>query len=841
MIRALLLPLLALGAVASSIPAVVALSRDGVNLLENGDAEAGSGRAPKSWSNTGGSNARFEWKEVEGGGAKGAGKNHVLTISNDAEADRDPHNWRQSIDLPAKRPARLELRARAKSPRMDEAASACVMAQCWNAEGKASAYAWSDKIEGAGEWRDVSAVFDVPADCKSIQVLAYLVGAGEVWFDDLSLAETGKPPRSSDGRSPDADVKLQALARGAAPGIPWLFDAGAAKKAAAAGDRPILLYVRCIDDDAQLAAAQQELAAASVGFIDDGLRKDVLMRAGPLSDADVVELVKRRFVPLLLTYDLSKHGMGASNDDPLAALGLKSSEIVTPALLVLDERGKLVHKLHRLGTLNAPLVDSVLRAALDKSGAKAKAAGAATAEESAAAGELDAAIRLLQGKSEPAAKALLARCLRRKGDLAGAEKALAGVNGGEAELERGRVALARGEWEKALAALEKATSEEGRYWAAFCLDRLGRGEEATKELRELVGESLFGRKAAAALLTEGPRLLLAESPRAIAGLPELPESTEGLPGTFDPDASLRALMELQRTDGSFVGHLGLWDASLTAFALDALDAGAATWGAKLPAATKARAKDSGKRALAWLVEWCKREPNPATDPFHQPYVLLTLARLGEKKAVERLVARILQLQQQDGNWTVYGADRPASFNTALAVEALLAAKAAGVGVDAAKLDAGVKALEGMRKKDDLFCYSTKVGHEWMTTPHGSIARDCLCEVALLRAGRKELPKIAAALDRFVEHAHELREPTKRLYDYFDSRGHGGYFFFFAHWHALDAARELPAVRRKKAVDAIRKEILACREIDGTWVDHAMLGRAYGTAQALKILALAEGG
>ena len=31
-------------------------------------------------------------------------------------------------------------------------------------------------------------------------------------------------------------------------------------------------------------------------------------------------------------------------------------------------------------------------------------------------------------------------------------------------------------------------------------------------------------------------------------------------------------------------------------------------------------------------------------------------------------------------------------------------------------------------------------------------------------------------------------------------------------------------------------VLTCREFDGTWMDHAMLGRAYATAMALRILA-----
>jgi len=820
--------------VSAALACIIAVTASGANLLENGDVEAANGRMPKAWSNTGGAGVKYEWKEAE--------KGRALAIANDAAADRDPHNWRQLVELPKKKPARLELRARVKTPRMDDAASACVMVRCLDAKGDAIAFAWADKAEGVADWRETSAVFDVPAACTQVHVLAYLVGAGEAWFDDLALEENTKPLKSSDGRAPDPDVKLQGLARAAASDLPWRFDATEARKAAAAEDKAILVYVRCIDDDAQLEAAQRSLAAETVGFIDDGLRKDVLFRAGPLSDPDVAELVRRRFVPLLLTYDLSKHGMGASGDDPLAAIGLKSHEIVTPALVVLDERGRLVHRLHRIGVLNGPLVERMLRAALAKAGAKVpkEARESKSAEALAAAGDLDGAAKLLQGRAEPEAKSLLARLLHRRGDLAGAEKLLAGVNGGEAELERGRLALARGDWEKAFAALDgarldeqSARRDEARFWAAFCLDRLGRIDEAAARLRELAAPTPFGRKAAACLLGDGPRLLLAENPREHAGLPELPETTEGLPGAFDAESSLRALLELQRGDGSFVGHLNLWDASVTAFALDAIDA----WTPKLPAATKARAKEAGRRARSWLVEWSGREPNPFTDPFHQPYVLFTLARSGEKEAVRKLVARIFKLQQQDGNWTVYGADRPASFNTALAVQALCAAKAAGVEVDEKGLAAGVKALEGMRMQDDLFCYSTKPGHEWMTTKHGSIARDCLCGVALLRAGRKELPKLGPALDRFLEHHRELRVPTKRLYDYFNGRGHGGYFYFFAHWHAAEAACELPAARRRKALDAIRKEILSCRELDGTWVDHAMLGRAYGTAQALRILAI----
>jgi hypothetical protein len=168
--------------------------------------------------------------------------------------------------------------------------------------------------------------------------------------------------------------------------------------------------------------------------------------------------------------------------------------------------------------------------------------------------------------------------------------------------------------------------------------------------------------------------------------------------------------------------------------------------------------------------------------------------------------------------------------------ALAEAKAAGLKVPKDLIESGAKALEAMRTSAGLFPYSTMTGHEWMTTAHGSIARDALCEHALLLAGRSRKPAIEAALGRFLDHQAELRAPTKKLYDYFNARGHGGYYFFFAHHNARRAAFVLPPPKRAKVLETIRSEVLAARELDGSWMDHYMIGRAYGTAMALLILA-----
>ncbi|MHC5049277.1 MAG: hypothetical protein ACYTGK_01555, partial [Planctomycetota bacterium] len=153
---------------------------------------------------------------------------------------------------------------------------------------------------------------------------------------------------------------------------------------------------------------------------------------------------------------------------------------------------------------------------------------------------------------------------------------------------------------------------------------------------------------------------------------------------------------------------------------------------------------------------------------------------------------------------------------------------------------GTRALAAMRQKGDLFPYSTAPNHGWMTTAHGAIARDALCEHALLMAGEgSTIAQLEKALARFEKFAHELRAPTKHYYDYFNTRGHGGYYFFFGHRNAFEAAALAGDETRARVRAFVRRTVLAVREGDGAFLDHYMNGRAYATAQALAILAPEE--
>ncbi len=960
------------------------------NLLVNGAIEG-----PRGWSSTDnatGGGADFRVDRDAGASAEGS-----LSISNEEAGDRTPHNWRQMVDLPEEeKPSRLELSAMVRVAGSGPGSEACVIANLYDAQGTATGHVRCPEVRADSDWQRIDTVFDVAPHVVQVHVMAYLVGQGTAWFDDLALLSTDRPV-STPGAGPASSPKFEDLARGCAADLPWVFDGAEALARARAEQKPVLCYVRCTDDREHFEALQGSIRADSVSFQDDGYAKDVLFRAGPLSEPEIRSLVERRFVPLALAYILGDHTYGQdlpphwgttgeregllftgsaegharsgslsiSNTDPddrdphnwtqafdprgvlelpaelelrvsmktagleqgceagvmvqcwrgeellhtgrvpelfqdsgwvrksarftvpdgtdsvrvraylvgrgsawfddleirpakgggenrlqngaldelsgetLGGLAISPREVTAPALVALAPDGRVVRKLHRFGALPSALVERWLRGVLAELGLSSSASDLG---ELLLEGELERVLAATQAARGEEERVLRARALLRSGELASARKTLEGLASPAAALARGRTALAAGDWARAEEELapaaetdEPESREEARFWRAWCLERQGDFQGARAAWTELAGESNFGRRAAVALL-ESPRLSLALSVRAWPASDELPETTEvGSPLPLDAGQSLTALLELQNADGSFGDHRSFGgqdpaDPAITALAVDALRA----WHGKAPAALKKRMAEARERAVEYLARWSR---GPAgLDAFNDAYALMTLVAEDEHDAARAVLQRLTASQLPDGNWTIYHAARPASFNTALSVQALLSAKHARLEVDEKSLQRGVAALAAMRAPSGLFPYSTAEGHEWMTTDHASIARDPLCEDVLLQAGKGSKESLAGALERYRRHGRELRLPTKRLYDYFNSRGHGGYYFFFAHRNAVEAAQRFAGPRDAKAtLELAREAVLSAREGDGTFVDSFSLGRAYGTAMALLIL------
>lgn len=474
--------------------------------------------------------------------------------------------------------------------------------------------------------------------------------------------------------------------------------------------------------------------------------------------------------------------------DPLIQLGEKATTTITPALLVVRE-GKIVRKLHRIGAMSPNYVERWLRSSLD------------------------------DDKSEPETKKNVGKLFEAQG------------------------LLRKGMWSDALPLLTAMRKEdgsaEGQFWEGLCLHRLGRHAEARSRWKEAVGPTRWGRRSAACLLPRGPHPVLSLSERTWSN-PDASPSTEH-PDSFDGKLALRILLEMQNEDGSFGTHYGVvsdkqiydhWQGAITGISVQAIVA----WMGK-DAGRKAKAEGAIERARKFMVDWSKREPRGRLGAFNHPYAIHALLTLGEKEAVQRLVDKVLTEQAADGNWSVYGPQRPTSFNTAQNILALVAARKTGLSVPQSAIDKGCAALEQMRTNKDLFPYSPSLGHGWMTTEFGSIARDPLCEHALLSANKGDAKKLAEALRRFLQFQEQLREPTKHYSGDFNIRGHGSYFLCFGLHNAIEAAAHVKdADLRAKIIAGVQGTMLEAAEKDSSAVDHSMYGRAYGTAMALLIFA-----
>ena len=732
--------------------------------------------------------------------------------------------------------------------------------------------------------------------------------------------------------------RIEKWARDAATEIPWAVQVPAALKRARATRQPLLVYVRCVHTLDQL-AFPDSIAAPLVGLRDAGYAKDLMFRAGVLSDPRVAARIRENFVPLCLTYHFHSHGKGKGNavwtrlgtlDESQAAIDPASGAAV-PGSLRLSSPGSFLQSMVRppVDTGDTLRFKARIRTADLATGARALVrvywspgggaqrllqtpsiakdsewtdvrldieidakpinilvmptlTGAGTAwfddmellhvDDKKPSGNLIVngslapdgpgadPLRALGLRSQDvvtpgllivdADKKLLRR-LHRIGPVA-AEAVLAWLtaeaskNPPDPIPERARRFLNEGNFAAAEAELRAAVKAnkgdgEARFLMGLCQHRRGRHADAQTTWRSMAGPTPAGRRAAACLLPTGPHLPLMISVRSSVGMTG--DTTEGSTARFDADRALQILLETRLPDGSFgdhnsrmIGgrHHNPWAGAFTAIAVDALTA----WLPRLGAERKAAASDARAKAISWLKDWSRRSKATRIDSFNHPYVLQTLLSAGELDTAKIVVARILELQEEDGSFTIYGAHRPTSFNTAQNLMALIGASNKGVSVPAAAIENATAALVQMAQKEKLFPYSTARGHEWMTTPHGSIARDPLCEHALLLAGKGSAQRLREALRRFSKFKKDLRVPTKHYSSDFNPRGHGAYFFFFAQRNAFEAATSLTADDglRASVIAGVRSEVLAARDADGSFTDHSLYGRGYGTAMALFVLA-----
>ncbi len=162
------------------------------NLLENSGFEEGSGNMPSSWSGYAPSGAELSWDKS----VSHQGQSSIYIINVD-ETNQNPIIWRQHISaFPAKR--ELMLTGYIKTQDLCSTGVAAICVRVMNTEDELIGFATTQQIdgfEGTHDWTEVNTIVVASEEAVEVQVLAFMVGTGHVWFDDIYLV-VGKEAES---------------------------------------------------------------------------------------------------------------------------------------------------------------------------------------------------------------------------------------------------------------------------------------------------------------------------------------------------------------------------------------------------------------------------------------------------------------------------------------------------------------------------------------------------------------------------------------------------------------------------------------------------------------------
>lgn len=507
------------------------------------------------------------------------------------------------------------------------------------------------------------------------------------------------------------------------------------------------------------------------------------------SDPDLVALVNGNFVPLRTR--LSKE-VGAD-------YGLVAWERVEPALVFLAPDGKVVHVMDRLRTFDPRWFAEVLRRLL------------------AAHPELD------PDDPRPAAADAFATP-----DAESLERSRAAWNAALADWSAGRDDAAQAGW-KALIAADPDSPYAWRAAANFVItpDQTPAG--------------------AARHAFEGPTAL------RLPPEGELPRDTRARRTPADAESiaeeAVGWLLKTQRADGSWNDcRYAYWNTpAITPNAWMAITALAATalleWRDLAPDAIDAalaRAEgylfgSAGGRLNVGENEECY------AHAYRILYVERVLAqtedealRAESRKRLAGLVAQLVGNQQRGGLWAH---EYDNAFCSAVALEALRRARAAGVAVPDAALERGLAALQAARYADGSYAYGGATARGG-PSPHPDHAKDSsgrmpLCEAELVAAGRSDAAALGRAFAAYRQHYDRFEKISKC--DFHTDGELGGFFFFHDLYHSSAALAQVPAAAQPEWKRWFVERIAALPEIDGSFLDDHEIGKSCSTAFALLAL------
>jgi hypothetical protein len=332
---------------------------------------------------------------------------------------------------------------------------------------------------------------------------------------------------------------------------------------------------------------------------------------------------------------------------------------------------------------------------------------------------------------------------------------------------------------------------------------------------------------------------------------ELPEDTawHGEPFTDAQmiDNCVRAILAQQRADGG-------WNDSRYAYCPDARitpNVWVAITALCCQALLRHRANFTDQdlidqalqRGEAFLLDPSRLNRGRNEDVYADAYRLLFLAhrwrsdpdserREELRAAMFRIIAEAQLRQKAAGFWAHEYSN---AFCTAAMVQGLLAAQRVGLTIPDQMLSRAKTALMSARSPDGSFSYGGAArGKPRPGNLKNASTRMPMCEGALHALGASDGERLLFAFDNFWQHYSTIE--GVRNTDFHSDGQVAGFMFMHALYHTSEVIAQLPAVRAGLERAKLRAKLREYPEIDGTFLDSEELGRSYGSAMALLILA-----
>lgn len=329
------------------------------------------------------------------------------------------------------------------------------------------------------------------------------------------------------------------------------------------------------------------------------------------------------------------------------------------------------------------------------------------------------------------------------------------------------------------------------------------------------------------------------------------------------------LLESQREDGSWATLSSYREKSSQADDFQ-LAAAAIAGRSLLRMEGRADCKAAATLAANWLIKEREVRQKAPTLPvvfmdyavWSRSYGVFFLADcldagVGKESTVRALLKEYLldlqERQQRNGGWSYYlsgkigGAASPQSisFTTATVVMAFERAKECGIDFPNKVLQDGLNCLEAMRSADDTFGYflngvDVKNGKLSSFGKEGSAARGPACTLALIRGERESAKELEPRMELFLKHLDGFGQQRRKALMHAGLHTQGSHYLLYDFSNAAEAMREVgkqglsPNMRREMQKSLMR-EIRACRNQDGSFVDNPIIGTSSATGLALNAL------